>query len=263
MYRLGWSVADLPPAYQTLSAANTAVAKVDTLGDSPSADDIAELLRDAEAGATRSRDRRRADRCLTPPPSSRRCAIGCRSCCSPTTSPSNCSALYHVPQMLNVIRVLHQAATANRPSFVRVSLDWSQIPAILGHPENLPAIVYGWGTGDLNVQRIVDHLAELLFAFGWPVNIQAADSALAAKYAGLDDDAGLNAATSLVVPFWFGKVAGQPMQLAVAVRELPGTATALPGPWSSPKSRAAAARVPLTDTPRCVGGTNAGSKSAS
>ena len=264
MYRLGWSVADLPPAYQTLSAAvKTAVAKVDTLGDSPSADDIAELLRDAKqvydaiqgiaaaptgvdaaAFVAEVRDRL-PELVLT------------------DYLALELPALYHVLQMLNVIRVEHQAATANRPSFVRVSLDWSQIPAILGHPENLPAIVYGWGTGDLNVQRIVDHLAELLFAFGWPVNIQAADSALAAKYAGLDDDAGLNAATSLVVPFWFGKVVGQPMQLAVAVRELPGTAAALPGLVVEPQIPAQLPLAfPLTDTLalRVTAGTNAGSQ---
>ena len=170
-------------------------------------------------------------------------------------------ALYRVLLMLNVIRVEHQAATANRPSFVRVRPDWSQIPFVLGHPQELPAIVYGWGTRDLNVQRIVDHLAELLFAFGLPVNIEAPDSALAATYAGLDDDAGLNAATSLVVPFWFGKVAGQPVQLAVAVRELPGTATALPGLVVEPQIPAQLPLAfPLSDTLalRLTAGTNAG-----
>jgi hypothetical protein len=264
MYRLGWSVADLPPEYQTLSAAvKAAVAKLDTLGDSPSADDIAELLRDAkqvydaiqgiaaappgvDAAAFLSEVRERLPELLLT-----------------DYLALELPALYRVLLMLNVIRVEHQAATANRPSFVRVRLDWSQIPFVLGHPQELPAIVYGWGTPDLNVQRIVDHLAELLFAFGLPVNIEAPDSALAATYAGLDDDAGLIAATSLVVPFWFGKVAGQPVQLAVAVRELPGTATALPGLVVEPQIPAQLPLAfPLSDTLalRLTAGTNAGSQ---
>ena len=264
MYRLGWSVADLPPEYQTLLAAvKAAVAKLDTLGDSPSADDIAELLRDAkqvydaiqgiaaappgvDAAAFLSEVRERLPELLLT-----------------DYLALELPALYRVLLMLNVIRVEHQAATANRPSFVRVRPDWSQIPFVLGHPQELSAIVYGWGTRDLNVQRIVDHLAELLFAFGLPVNIEAPDSALAATYAGLDDDAGLNAATSLVVPFWFGKVAGQPVQLAVAVRELPGTATALPGLVVEPQIPAQLPLAfPLSDTLalRLTVGTNAGSQ---
>jgi len=264
MYRLGWSVEDLPPEYQTLSAAvKAAVAKLDTLGDSPSADDIAELLRDAkqvydaiqgiaaaptgvDAAAFLSEVRERLPELLLT-----------------DYLALELPALYRVLRMLNVIRVEHQAATANRPSFVRVRLDWSQMPFVLGHPQELPAIVYGWGTRDLNVQRIVDHLAELLFAFGLPVNIEAPDSALAATYAGLDDDAGLNAATSLVVPFWFGKVTGQPVQLAVAVRELPGTATALPGMVVEPQIPAQLPLAfPLSDTLalRLTAGTNAGSQ---
>src|SRR5450432_3264057 len=45
MYRLGWRVTDLPPAYAALgTAVDTAVTKMEALGDDPSPNDIAGLI---------------------------------------------------------------------------------------------------------------------------------------------------------------------------------------------------------------------------
>src|SRR5215469_6029836 len=50
LYRLGWNASGMPPEYQSLGALiSTAADKLDSLGSSPSAGDIADLLGKAVA----------------------------------------------------------------------------------------------------------------------------------------------------------------------------------------------------------------------
>jgi hypothetical protein len=262
MFRLGWTVADLPPQFTALSTAvNTAVTKIEALRDDPSADEIAELLQAI-------RQAHEAIRGIAVAPSGVDASaflaeIGERLPELLLTDylAGELPRLYNLLLMLNVIRLEHQDEASQRQSFLRAHLDWSAIPKILSHPQDVPKVVYGWGTPDLNVQRLIDHLSELFFAIGLPVTVEAPDGALSAKYAGLDEP-GMNAARSLVVPFWFGRLAGQQLQAAVALRGLPAIGSALPGLVIEPQVPSEfPIAFPLSETTtlRLVAGTNAGS----
>lgn len=262
MYRMGWSVADLPPQFTALSSAvNTAVAKAESLREHPSADEVAALLQAARQAYDAIHGIGTAPAGVDA--SAFVAEIGERLVELLLTDyfARELPRLYNVLLMLNVIQLEHQAAGPGRASFVRVRLEWSQIPRILSRPQDLPAVVYGWGTPDLNAQRLVDHLAELFFAIGLPVSVEAPDSAMASIYAGITDQPAVNVAGSLIVPFWFGNVAGQPLLAAVALRELPAVGSALPGLVLEPQLPSELpVDFPLSDTTslRLVAGTNVG-----
>src|SRR5215470_3986498 len=158
MYRLGWQVTGLPPEYTALaSAVSTAVTKFENLSDNPSADEIAGLLQavknayDAIQGIS------------TAPP-----GVDVGAFLTEIVErlfellltdylALKLPTLYRLLSMTNIIRLEQQSAAIGRPSYVRVRFDWSQIPNIISNPQDLPKIVYGWGTADLNAQRIMDH----------------------------------------------------------------------------------------------------------
>jgi hypothetical protein len=262
MFRLGWKVTALPPEYSALFAAvDTAVTKFEALTDNPTPRDIAELLQavknayNALQGITAAPPGVDAGAFLS--------EIGERLFELLLTDylAADLPGLYHFFQMTNVIQLERTPAVTGRPSFVRVRFEWSQITTIVSHPETLPAIVYGWGTSQLKVQRIVDHLAELFFALGLPVQAQAADPSLAAAYS---DATGLTStpAQSLLIPFYYGTLAGQQVEAGFQIRELPASATELPGLALEPLIPSQfPASFPLTDTLnlRVLAGTNAGS----
>jgi hypothetical protein len=264
MYRLGWRVSDLPPQYAALgSAVNTAVTKLESLSDSPSASDIEALL-EAVKNAYQ------AIQGISSAPSGVDAGTFLVEIVERLFElllldylALELPKLYSLMVMLNVIQLEHQASTAARPSGLRAHLYWSKIPDILSNPQQIPQLVYGWGTADLDVQRIVDHLSELFFALGISLNVEAPDGETAASYAGISADPGLTVSKSLSLPFWFGTLAGQALQAALVLRELPAAGAELPGlviepqiPQQFPLSFA------LTDTItlRVTAGTNAGSQ---
>ena len=263
MYRLGWKVTGLPPEYASLAAAvGTAVSKLEGLSAKPSPADIAGLLQaiksayEAIVGIA------------TAPPGVDAAAflaeIGERLFELLLTDylALELPAVYNLLQVLNVIQLQSVKAGSGRPSFVRTSFQWSEIPNIISQPQQLPKLVYGWGTADLNVQRIVDHLAELLLALGLPVEVQAADQALAVEYASLSGEPFPDVAKSLVIPFWSGTIATQRLVAAFALHDLPAAGSELPGLVLEPQIPSQfPLTFPLTDTTnlRLLAGTNAAS----
>jgi hypothetical protein len=263
MYRLGWKVTDLPPEYAALaSAVNTAVTKFETLSDNPSPDDVAGLLQAVKGAYEAIQGISTAPPGVDDGPFLAEIVERLFELLLIDYLVLEVPTLYRFLSMTNVIRFEQQSATAGRPSYVRVHFDWSQIPNILSSPQELPAIVYGWGTPDLNVQRIVDHLAELFFALGLPVTLEVPDENLAVRYAELAGDSGSIIAKTLVVPFYTGSVANKELEAAFALRHLPPAGAKPAGLIIEPQiPQEFPLTLQLTDTInlRLIAGTNAGS----
>ena len=262
MYRLGWQVTALPPEYTALSSAvNTAVTKFKALSDNPSPDEIAALLQAVKNAYDEIRG------ISTAPP-----GVDAGAFLTEIVErlfellltdylALELPTLYRLLSMTNIIRLEQQSAATGRPSYVRVRFDWSQIANVVGNPQDLPKIVYGWGTADLNAQRIMDHLAELFFALGLPVRLEVPDEDLANLYAELTQASGTMLAQSLVVPFFTGSVAGKQLQAALALRHLLPASNKLPGLVIEPQiPQEFPLSLQLTDTVtlRLIAGTNAG-----
>ena len=230
MYQLGWNADDLPPGYAALgTAVDTAVTKLEALTDQPTAAEVLELI-DAVKNAYG------AIQAINVAPSGIDAGeflgeIGERlfellltdylAVALPST--------YNLLQALDVIVVEPVAATAARPSFTRVHFKWSEIPSIIREPNTIPGRVYGWGTPELDFDRIAQHLSGLATAIGFPVRTTPPGTRLERAYTDATDDELPLSQPSLIVPFYYIEVAGVEVEAAVALRHLPATGTALPG----------------------------------
>jgi len=70
-----------------------------------------------------------------------------------------------------------------QPDFVKRSLRLDRITMLLGDPQELLRDVYGWGTPDLDAERLFDALERVSHGFGVPVEIHYASDALRALVA--------------------------------------------------------------------------------
>ena len=264
MFRMGWRVTDLPPEYAALGAAvDDAIAKIEALGDSPSPSAVADLLAAVERAYAAIRGIAAA------PPGVDAGAflaeIGERLFELLLTDylAAALPRVYNLLSILNVIQFEHLDAAPGRAPFLRVVFRWEEIPKIVTEPQELPARVYGWGTPELKIQRILDHLMELFFVLGLPVSTEVPDDDLAIEYAGGDEAPTAAPAGSLIVPFTYVSIAGQRLRAAFALRELPAASGKLPGLVLEPQIPSEfPLTVPLSDTVglRVLAGTNVASK---
>jgi len=230
MYQLGWNADDLPPAYAALgTAVDTAVTTLEALSDDPTAAEVLDLIEavknasDAIQGITVAPPGVDAGAFLA--------EIGERLFELLLTEylANALPATYSLLQALDVIDVELVPATASRPSFTRVHFKWAEIPKIVSEPNTLPARVYGWGTPELDVDRIMHHLAGLTAATGFPVRTVPPGTRLERAYTDATDDELPVSQPSLIVPFYYIDVAGISVEAALAVRDLPGRGSTLPG----------------------------------
>jgi hypothetical protein len=229
MLRLGWETSSLPPSYTALGTTITeAMQAVEALRDDPTADEVLALLRKAQAAylAIQQIDQAPAgvDAAAFLSQIGERLFEILLTDYLATYQP----ALFNLLSMLTVIEMEEIPATAQQRAHVRTHLHWATIPDIIRDPLSLPQKVYGWGTPELKFLLLLQHLSELLFAFGFPVFIGKAEEFLANGYAGQDIDFDEDTLW-LKVPFFYITIADRELEAAISVVELKGTGTALPG----------------------------------
>jgi len=229
MLRLGWEPLSVPPAYTALgTTVAEAMQAVEALRDDPTTEEILALLRKAQAAYLA------IQRIEQAPPGVDAGAflsqIGERLFEILLTDylATHQPALFNWLSILNVIETVDIPSTAHQRAHVRMHFRWANIPEIIRDPSSLPEKVYGWGTQELKFQLLLQHLSELLFAFGFPVFIGKAEELLANGYAGRDID--LDEDTQwLKVPFYYITIADQELEAAISVVELKGNGATLPG----------------------------------
>lgn len=231
LYQLGWNATNVPPEYiQLANAVDTALDKLDALSDPPEPQQITELV-----DAVRDVHSTIMSISVAPPgvdPAAFLAEIGERLFENLLTSylAEALPGTYATLQALDVIHLDPVRATGNRPSFIRVRLDWGAIPKIVTEPATLPERVYGWGTATLDGHRIIDHLSSLFFALGFPVRTAPPGAGLIRGLAADSFSAGVPAtAPSLVVPFYYVDILGTPVEVAFAVHCVPAADGQLPG----------------------------------
>ena len=264
MFQLGWNATDLPPAWTSLgTAVDEALAKAEALGPDPSVAQIQELV-DAVSRAYEAVQE------INVAPSGVDAAaflaeIGERLFELLLTQylAAALPDAYNVLLALNVIELEHQAATADRPSFMRVKFKWGEIPKVVTEPAKLPERVYGWGTPDFDAALVLDHLTELFHALRFPVRLKVPEEELMLGYLENAPFPRARNEKSLIVPFFYIEVAGEPLEAAFALRPLPASGGKLPGlvlEPQIPKEFPLTLRLADTMTLRLVAGTNAASQ---
>ena len=138
-------------------------------------------------------------------------------------------AAYNLLVALNVITLEHNPATATRPDFLRVKFDWGAIPRIISNPGSLPQQVFGWGTPDLDSQKVLDYLGALIFALGAPVALRQSDEETVVGYMDNPGDTTIRTGKTLDILLYSIFVGGQDLDLGFRLRPLPASDPHLPG----------------------------------
>ncbi|HVD88882.1 MAG TPA: hypothetical protein VNB91_08310, partial [Jatrophihabitantaceae bacterium] len=230
MLRLGWQPTDIPPEYTSLaSTVSAAIDKLEALGDDPSPADIVDLLQKAVAAFNAVRS------ISTAPPGVDAGAflaeIGERLFEILLTDylVAELPAAYNLLVALNVITLEHHPAAGARPSFLRVKFDWQALPRIIGDPGSIPQQVFGWGTPDLDAQKVIDYLGALFFALKFPVSIRESDDETVLGYTGDTVDPILPTTSTLDVLFYSIAIAGTELGAGFRLRPLPASGAHMPG----------------------------------
>src|SRR5258705_6287636 len=222
MLRLGWSPTDLPSEYQALtSLVSAATDKLENLGDSPSASDVLDLVHKAVAAFDAVRS------IATAPPG---VDVGAFLSELPERLfeillvdflAAEAPSAYNALVGLNVIKFEHHPAAAGRPTFLRVKFDWAALPRIISDPGSIPQQMFGWGTPDLDAQKVIDYAAAGLFALGFPVAIRESDDATVNAYLGDTLDEPLPTSRTLDILFYSTAIAGENLDALFRLRPLP------------------------------------------
>ena len=85
----------------------------------------------------------------------------------------------------------------------------------------MPTIVYGWGTNDLDFQRLAGHLLEVLVALDWPAYIGRVDKELSDGFKDSPDDDVTSIDWGLKFPLVETALAGETVEIGVALLEFP------------------------------------------
>lgn len=230
MYRLGWNATAMPPAYAGLgTAVDAAVNKLNALPEQPSITDVLDLIKLVKNAFNAIRS------ISVAPPGVNAAAFLAEirdrlfELLLTDYLAAELPGAYNLLSTLNVIDIQHVNAGAGRPSFVRVNFKWAEIPKIITEPLELPARVFGWGSANLDAQRLIDQIGELFLALHFPVKFTAPDEALVLGYAELRGGPAPNVAKSLTIPFYYITIAGRPLEASFVLRELPAASGKLPG----------------------------------
>ncbi len=208
MYRLGWNVSSLPPAYaNVITKVDGAVVALEALVDEPTISEALELLLrakevyDAIDGLSSA-----------PAPTGVNAGeflaeIGERLFEILLTEYLN-NALpefYNIFCMTGIIEREYAASSGTRPSYVRIKFKWDEIPKLFTEPDKLPEKVFGWGSNDLKFDLIARYLMEFFFALKFPASIVRVDKELREAYQGSSNTADKPMEMMLKFPFFYGQ----------------------------------------------------------
>ncbi|MEO8588227.1 MAG: DUF6603 domain-containing protein [Flavobacteriales bacterium] len=219
VYSLGWRAGDLPGQYLELGAAvDSGLGVVRDMADGPlDAAQMGELLgkvasiyQQINAGL--------------PPPAGVNAAAFAAEISSNLVDLLVTDYLSREhPQVYALLLALEVIKTENlgpdaakgTHGYVRSTIDWDEIPKILQDPHLILQRVYGWGTDELEMERIAHHLGTFLFGLGFPISILRPDDRTVDAYSGTTMSFnGEGRANGLKFPFHYDHIGDTPIELS-------------------------------------------------
>jgi hypothetical protein len=233
IYRLGWGATGIPPSYANLIAkVDLAVSDLEALADEPTAAEVLQLILRVKDVYDAIQDISEAPPGIVDVPAflteitERLFEILIVDYLS-TAQPF----IFNLLRIVGIIELVQLPSVPGRPSFIRLKIKWEEFAELFAHPEKIPEKVFGWGTQNLNFERIAEYLLELFHALGAPVSISRVDKELGYKYLGFLEDDPLNPQirTMLKVPFTYFNIGGSDKEIGLALLEYPSVGGKLPG----------------------------------
>lgn len=246
MARIGFFASDLPPVYQQLgSTVGDAVTALENLPDSPSLQDLLNLLQKAKGIYDAVQQLAHAPAPAGVDAGAYATEIGERLFELLLTDylALEQPGAYNVLAMLHVITTENVPAAGSRPSYIRTRFRWEELPKIVSDPAGLPARVYNWGQPNFDDQLVLEHVSRLGLALGLPIAFRSSQDDKVTGYLGLPPAFPQRTSRALVLPFFYANIDGQTIEGALALQRLPALGTALPGLILEPRLPS---EIPLT-----------------
>jgi len=220
MYRMGWNVQSLPPAYAALATladdASTALAAIETSSGAAQLARVLDLLEKVRALY-------QAIKTLADAPA------GVDASAFLAEVPERLFELLLVDYLaatllpfhdalvtLGIIEPQVNAAAAGRPPNLRTRLNFERVRDLISDPLSIPRLVYGWGDNSLDTVKLFGHLREVLGHTGALVSFGWAPTDLAEAYMGAGAPR-----NSLKLTAYQTTIADTPVELAFVLLPLP------------------------------------------
>jgi hypothetical protein len=134
------------------------------------------------------------------------------------------AALPTVYNFLSAIRVIEYQdvdATTSRPAFLLARFRADRLVQMITDPGTIPKVVYGWGTDDLDYDRLATHLLEIFNALGLAAYIGEPAAGLGDGLQESPDTAHGPVDRFLAVPLLMDNIAGVEIELGLMLLPLP------------------------------------------
>jgi hypothetical protein len=121
-------------------------------------------------------------------------------------------------------------AIPGQAAFTRSYFDWDKIPKRLSKPDEIPALVYGWGADNFVFPDVLQKLTQAFIAMNLRVDLNRMDDELGAAFQALASGPPASPIEcSLKVNLFDVAIAGEYRRVAVRIHELPAEGSELPG----------------------------------
>jgi hypothetical protein len=231
MYRLGWEVQGLPPAY--VAAADKSLAAIQALHALADGASLQEVL----AVIAKVADVYGALQALgAAPPGVDAGAflpeIGGRlfEYLLVEYLGAELPGLRSALEAIGVLSMEDHPAAAGRPAFVRIRIDWDKIPEALSDPLSIPLRVYGWGSADFSFPKVLQIFSELFTGLDFLSSIDRVPEATSIAFQASATAAPVRPIKDRMSVFIFDAPAGvQRAGVGFKISELPAEGSALEG----------------------------------
>jgi hypothetical protein len=229
MYRLGWNVTSLPQSYIDLGNLVDEVTKVlANLPDSPSISDVQHVFDTVKRLYVAVKEINEAPEGVDATLFMSEIAKRMFESLIVDYISNNVPRLYTFLLALGIIQVEYHEDTNTRPSFVRSTIRTDLLASLISDPTSVLKLLYSWGIDSFDFQMLAEYLQEFCISLDIPASIKKVSKKLGEGYQ--DTEQTVETIESMVtIPFFDMEIEGIPMEVGIAVLELPAEGDKLPG----------------------------------
>jgi len=229
LYRLGWVADSLPQQYVDLATqVNQVINSVQALSDEPTIEEVIDLFNNVKNLFDAIKAINDAPAGVDPGLFFSEISESIFEYLLISRIQYYSENVYSWLVLLGVILREEVTSTSTRPSFFRQSFNFNSLVELIKNPASLPERIYGWGTNDLDFERIIFNISGIFFSCGIPTNVLNLDPNIKSAY-GIAGVVGGEGDLFLEVPVASTYVGGTLIEVNLEILEYRPSDGSLPG----------------------------------
>lgn len=229
MYRLGWDVKSLPQSYIDLGNLVDDVSKaLENLQDKPSLSEIQHIFDTVKRLYLAVKELNETPEGVDAESFMSEIAKRIFELLIVDYISNNVPRLYTFLLALGIIEVEYHEDTNTRPAYLRSKIRTDILSSLVSDPTSVLKLLYNWGIESFNFQKLAEYLQEFCISLDIPASIKRVREELGEGY----QDSGQTTETiewMVKIPFFDTEIEGIPVEVGIAVLELPSEEDKLPG----------------------------------